>query len=136
MLFIICFAFYILSEQRLHLTYHGWMKLQRHVRCSSVQCCMTKKSYLIKNENFPGKKWCLAFNALFDVSNVAWPFLPVYTCKMFCFHRYDPRTLQICVNLIIPRLTRKKRWRSLYIFLQPQCMNVRYFEWTWLYAEI
>ena len=26
--------------------------------------------------------------------------LPVYTCEMFCFHSYDPRALQICVNLI------------------------------------
>ena len=25
--------------------------------------------------------------------------VPDYTCKMFCFHRYDLHDLQICVNL-------------------------------------
>ena len=35
------------------------------------------KSYIIKNADFLGKNWCLAFSALFDVSNVVWP---CFTC--------------------------------------------------------
>ena len=88
------------SLQRFHQTHHGRMMLQQHVRCSSVQCRMIMKCYVIKNANFCGKKWCLAFNALFDFSNVVWPCCAVYTCETCCFHRYDPCASKISVNLI------------------------------------
>ena len=37
--------------------------------------------------------------------------VPDYTCKMFCFHRYDLHDLQICVNLTKGTLivSRKKK---------------------------
>ena len=36
----------------------------------------------------------------------------------------------------IPHLMRKKRCRSLYIFVKPRYMNVRYFELAWWYSSI
>ena len=111
-------------------SYISLENFQQHVRCFSVQCCMTKKSYIIKNPNFPGKKWCLAFNALFDVSNIVWPW---FTC-LYLQNILLSQVWSTCsANL---HLMRKNRWQSLYIFLQPQCMNVWYFEWTWLYSAI
>ena len=62
------------------------MMLQRHVRCSSVQCLMTKKSYLIDNTNFLGKRWCLAFSMHYlTLTMLLDHTVPVSTCKMFCF---------------------------------------------------
>ena len=90
------------------------MKFQQHVRCSSVQCYITKKSYLMKNPNFPVKKWCLAFNALFDVSNIVWPcFTSLYLQNILLSQVWST----CFANL---HLMRKKRWQSLYIFLQLQ----------------
>ena len=100
MCFIFCFVFRILSEQRFPPD-TSWLD-EVPTTCQmflSVHCCMTKKSYLIKNPDSPGKKWCLAFNALFNVSNIVWP---CFTCfsftKIFYFHRYDPHALQICIS--------------------------------------
>ena len=120
------------SEQRFHQTYHGRVMLQLHVRCSSVQGRMTIKSYLIDNTNFLGKKWCLAFwmhyltlATLLDYA------APVCTCGMFCITGIIPVLPKIV--LILPGADssssheKKKRWRSLYIFLKPRRMNfIRY----------
>ena len=74
------------SEQRFHQTYHGRMRLQRHVRCSSVQCRMTIKSYLIDNTNFLGKRRCLAFSMHYlTLATLLDHAVPVCTCEMFCF---------------------------------------------------
>ena len=74
------------SEQRFHQTYHGRMRLQRHVRCSSVQCRMTIKSYLIDNTNFLGKRRCLAFSMHYlTLATFLDHAVPVCTCEMFCF---------------------------------------------------
>ena len=74
------------SEQRFHQTYHGLMRLQRHVRCSSVQCRMTIKSYLIDNTNFLGKRRCLAFSMHYlTLATLLDHAVPVCTCEMFCF---------------------------------------------------
>ena len=48
------------------------------------------KSYIIKNADFLGKNWCLAFSALFDVSNVVWP----------CFTCLYLRNVLLCMILI------------------------------------
>ena len=73
------------SEQRFHQTYHGRMMLQ-HVRCSSVQCRMTIKSYLIENTNFLGKRWCRAFSMHYlTLATLLDHAVPVCTCEMFCF---------------------------------------------------
>ena len=59
------------------------------------------KNYLIKNANLLCKKQCFAFDAILDVSSVAFDHaLLVHTSEIFCFHRYDSRALQICINLI------------------------------------
>ena len=87
------------SGQRFSQTHHGRMMLQRHVKCSSVQCRMTVQSYLIKNANFRGKKWCLAFSTLFDVNNAVWPCCACLYLRSFCFHKYNPQALQIYVDL-------------------------------------
>ena len=74
------------SEQRFHQTYHGRMRLQRHVRCSSVQCRMTIKSYLIDNTNFLGKRRCLTFSMHYlTLATFLDHAVPVCTCEMFCF---------------------------------------------------
>ena len=62
MLFIFCFVFRILSEQIFHLTHHGWMMLQQHV-----------------------KKWCLAFIALFDVTTCLTIFYLFIIANCFAF---------------------------------------------------
>ena len=73
------------SEQRFHQTYHDRMMLQ-HVRCSSVQCRMTIKSYLIENTNFLGKRWCRAFSMHYlTLAMLLDHAVPVCTCEMFCF---------------------------------------------------
>ena len=102
MIFIICFVFRIVSEQRFHQKHHGRMMLQRHVRCSSVQHVIWPwNSYLIKNANFHGKKkkWCLAFNALLTLAALFDYVVTVDTCEMFCFHRYGSCASQICIDL-------------------------------------
>ena len=121
------------SEQRFHQTYHGRVMLQLHVRCSSVQGRMTIKSYLIDNTNFLGKRWCLAFwmhyltlTTLLDYA------VPVWLCyAVLCITGMIPVLPKIV--LILPGADssssheKKKRWRSLYIFLKPRCMNfIRY----------
>ena len=49
--------------------------------------------------------------------------LPLYTCEMFSFHRYDPRALQICVNLI----------RSTFLVLRKKLPKFVYFLATTMY---
>ena len=74
------------SEQRFHQIYHGRMMLQRHVWCSSVQCRMSIKSYLIDNTNFLGKRWYLAFSMHYlTLATLLDHAVPVCTCQMFCF---------------------------------------------------
>ena len=71
---------------RFHQAYHGQMMLQRHVRCSSVQCRVTIKSYLIDNTNFLGKRWFLAFSMHYlTLATLLDRAVPVSTCEMFCF---------------------------------------------------
>ena len=71
---------------RFHQAYDGRMMLQRHVRCSSVQCRVTIKSYLIDNANFLGKRWCLAFSMHYlTLATLLDRAVPVCTCEMFCF---------------------------------------------------
>ena len=73
------------SEQKFQQTYHGWMMLQQHVRCSSVQCHRTIKSYLIDNTNFLGKRRCLAFSMHYLMLAKLLDHVPVCTCEMFWF---------------------------------------------------
>ena len=124
------------SEQRFQQTYHGWMMLQQHDRCSSVQCRRTIKSYLIENTNFLGKRWCLAFSMHYLMLA---KLLDLYLWNVLIF-RYDVCASQSCVNLTRGRFFhvswKKKRWQSLYIFLKPWCMNVWYFESAWWYASL
>ena len=118
------------SEQRFHETLHSRMMLQRHVRCTLVQRRMAIKSYLINNIISLVKNDVLLSMHYLTLATLFDHAVPVHNCEMFCFYRYDARAAQIWVNLNrhIPRLTRKKRWQSLYIFLKSQCMNVRCFE--------
>ena len=83
------------SEQRFQQTYHGWMMLQQHDRCSSVQCRRTIKSHLIDNTNFLGKRWCLAFSMHYLMLA---KLLDLYLWNVLIF-RYDVCASQSCVNL-------------------------------------
>ena len=129
------------SEQRFHQIYHGRMMLQRHVWCSSVQCRMSIKSYLIDNTNFLGKRWYLAFSMHYlTLATLLDHAVPVCTCQMFCFT--GMMHVHSKIVLILPGADssssheKKKRWQSLYIFLKPRCMNVWYFESAWRYASL
>ena len=116
----------------------------RHIMgewCSSVQCLMTKKTYLIDNTNLLGKRWCLAFSMHYlTLTMLLDHAVPVSTCKMFCFKGIMHVLPKIV--LILPGADssssheKKKRCRSLHIFLKPRCMNVWYFESAWQYASL
>ena len=57
--------------------------------------------------------------------------LPLYTCEMFSFHRYDHVLYKFALILSGAHSSSyEKSCRSLYIFLQPQCMSVQYLEWA------
>ena len=110
------------SEQKFHQTYHGRMMFQRHVRCSSVQCRMTIKSYLIDNTNFLGKRWCLAFLMHYlTLATLLDHALPVCTCEMFCF----TGMMQVLTKIVLilpgadsPSFREKKKVAKFVYFLE------------------
>ena len=68
-------------------------------------------SYSVRTDISPDTSWLddvattcqkmmSCFHCIIWRYNVFDHFLSVYNCKLFCFHKYDPKLLQICVNLL------------------------------------